>query len=180
MRLATTLMRSGVAAVLLLLGPPLQAGQKAPEFTHTSASEWLNSEPLRLKDLRGKVVLVEFWAFECVNCRRSVAWLHSIQKQFADRGLVIVGVHTPELPHERATKNVRIAIDAQHITYPVMLDADYSYWNALSNRYWPAFYLIDTEGRIATQAIGEMRVGEDRSRDLERQIARLVTPSPAS
>jgi thiol-disulfide isomerase/thioredoxin len=168
--------RSGLIALLLLLTSTLQAGQKAPEFTHTSTSEWLNSEPLRLKNLRGKVVLVEFWAFECVNCRRSVAWLHDIQKRYESRGLVIVGVHTPELPHERSSRNVLIAVKEQRITYPVMLDGDYSYWNALSNRYWPAFYLIDAEGRIAAQEIREMHVGENRARDFERQIAQLVTP----
>jgi thiol-disulfide isomerase/thioredoxin len=145
----------------------------APEFTHTASAEWLNSKPLRLEELRGQVVLVEFWAFDCVNCRRTVPWMHAMQKRYGDR-LVIVGVHTPELPEERVRKNVLAAIEAQKITYPVMLDDDYSYWKALDNQYWPAFYVIDRQGRIAAKAIGEMHVGDARAADFERQIDRLV------
>ena len=164
-------LRSIAAALLLTIAVhPASAADKAPEFTHTSASEWLNSKPLRLKDLRGKVVLIEFWAFECVNCRRSAAWVHSVQERYADRGLVVVGVHTPELPEERSIDNVRKAVAAEKITHPVMVDGDYSYWQAMSNQYWPAFYVVDARGRIAARAIGEMHVGEPRARDFERDI----------
>jgi thiol-disulfide isomerase/thioredoxin len=149
---------------------PAAAADKAPEFTHTSASEWLNSEPLRLKNLRGKVVLIEFWAFDCVNCRRSVAWVHSVQERYRDRGLIVVGVHTPELPEERSIDNVRAAITSQKISYPVMVDGDYSYWQAMRNQYWPAFYVVDAQGRIAAHAIGEMHVNEPRAREFEQEI----------
>ena len=147
-----------------------QAASKAPEFTHSSQADWLNSKPLRLSELRGKVVLIEFWAFECVNCRRTQPWLHAIQQRYADKDFVIVSVHTPELPEERPTANVRAAVAEQQITNPVMIDGDYSYWNALKNQYWPAFYVIDKRGRIAARAIGEMHVGQARAAELERAI----------
>jgi thiol-disulfide isomerase/thioredoxin len=147
-----------------------QAAPKAPEFTHSSQAEWLNSKPLRLSQLRGKVVLVEFWAFECVNCRRTQPWLHAIQQRYADKDFVIVSVHTPELPEERSLANVRKAVAEQRITNPVMMDGDYSYWNAMNNQYWPAFYVIDKRGRIAARAIGEMHVGQARAAELERAI----------
>ena len=147
-----------------------QAAPKAPEFTHSGQAEWLNSRPLRLSQLRGKVVLVEFWAFECVNCRRTQPWLHAIQQRYADKDFVIVSVHTPELPEERSIANVRKAVAEQRITNPVMVDEDYSYWNAMKNQYWPAFYVIDKRGRIAARAIGEMHVGQARAAELERAI----------
>lgn len=160
-----------VAAVAALaLAGTAQAAPKAPEFTHPSQTEWLNSKPLRLSQLRGKVVLIEFWAFECVNCRRTQPWLHAIQERYADKDFVIVSVHTPELPDERSIANVRTAVGEQRITNPVMVDGDYSYWNAMKNQYWPAFYVIDKRGRIAAQAIGEMHVGQARAAELEQAI----------
>lgn len=147
-----------------------QAAPKAPEFTHSSQAEWLNSTPLRLGQLRGKVVLIEFWAFECVNCRRTQPWLHAIQQRYADQEFVIVSVHTPELPEERSIANVRTAVAEQRISNPVMVDGDYSYWNAMKNQYWPAFYVIDKRGRIAARAIGEMHAGEARAKELEQAI----------
>ena len=147
------------------------AGRAAsPEFTHSSQTEWLNSKPLRLDQLRGKVVLVEFWAFECINCRNTQPWLHAIQQRYADKDLVIISVHTPELPEERSTANVRAAVAEQKITNPVMVDGDYSYWKALDNEYWPAFYVIDKHGRIAATAIGEMHVGQARAAELQQAI----------
>lgn len=150
------------------------AATPAPEFTHGKEADWINSKPLSLEALRGKVVLIEFWAFDCINCRRTVPWLHSMQERFGDKNLVIVGVHTPELARERSLDNVRAAVKEQRITYPVMVDGDYSYWGALDNRYWPAFYVVDKQGRIAAQAIGEMHVGEARSQKFEREIERLL------
>jgi thiol-disulfide isomerase/thioredoxin len=156
--------------IALTMGGTAQAAPKAPDFTHSSQAEWLNSKPLRLSELRGKVVLVEFWAFECVNCRRTQPWLHAIQQRYADEDFVIVSVHTPELPEERSIANVRAAVAEQQITNPVMVDGDYSYWKALNNEYWPAFYLIDKRGRIAAKAIGEMHIGQARAAELERAI----------
>jgi thiol-disulfide isomerase/thioredoxin len=156
------------------------AADRAPEFTHTSTSEWLNSKPLRLKNLRGQVVLIEFWTFDCVNCRRTVPWMHSMQDRYGDQGLAIIGVHTPELPQERSAANVSAAVLEQDITYPVMLDADYSYWNALGNRYWPAFYVVDAYGNVAAQAVGEMHIGQRRAVEFERQIEQLLRARTAA
>ena len=147
-----------------------QAAPQAPEFTHSSQAEWLNSKPLQLLQLRGKVVLVEFWAFDCVNCRRTQPWLHAIQQRYADKDFVVVSVHTPELPEERSIANVRAAIAEQQITNPVMIDGDYSYWRAMNNEFWPAFYVIDKRGRIAATAIGEMHIGQARAAELEQAI----------
>ena len=165
-----TLVFSALMTGALASACTAEAAPKAPEFTHTSQAEWLNSKPLRLSQLRGKVVLVEFWAFECVNCRRTQPWLHAIQQRYADQDFVIVSVHTPELPEERSTANVRAAVAEQKITNPVMIDADYSYWNAMKNQYWPAFYVIDRHGRVAARAIGEMHVGQARAAELEHAI----------
>jgi thiol-disulfide isomerase/thioredoxin len=161
---------TALTAAAVAFACPAQAAPKAPEFTHSSQAEWLNSKPLRLSQLRGKVVLIEFWAFECVNCRRSQAWLHAIQQRHADKEFVIVSVHTPELPEERSIANVRAAVSEQQITNPVMVDGDYSYWNAMKNQYWPAFYVIDQRGRIAATAIGEMHIGQARAAELEQAI----------
>lgn len=161
---------SAVLAAVFASACTAQAAPKAPEFTHSSQADWLNSRPLRLAELRGKVVLVEFWAFECVNCRRTQPWLHAIQQRYADKDFVIVSVHTPELPEERSPANVRTAVAEQKITNPVMIDGDYSYWNAMENQAWPAFYLIDRHGRIAERAIGEMHIGQSRAAELERAI----------
>ncbi|TLY75561.1 MAG: redoxin domain-containing protein [Gammaproteobacteria bacterium] len=146
----------------------------APEFSHRAAADWVNSAPLTLAGLRGKVVLVEFWAFECVNCLNSRAWLESVARAKAPAGLVVVGVHTPELPEERSSENVRQAVARLGIRYPVMLDGDYSYWGALHNQYWPAFYLIGRDGRLYGSAIGEMHAGEPPARRVEAAIDQLL------
>jgi len=146
----------------------------APEFTHRQADDWLNSAPLTLAQLRGKVVLVEFWAFECVNCLNSRAWVEKIAQDKSAAGLVVVAVHTPELRDERSSANVRAAVARLGIHYPVMIDGDYSYWNALGNRYWPAFYLVGRDGLIHGRAYGELHVGDGSARSVEALLARLL------
>jgi thiol-disulfide isomerase/thioredoxin len=146
----------------------------APELTHRSAADWINSQPLSLKALRGKVVLIEFWTFECVNCLRSGAWVKSVANRHAKDGLVVIGVHTPELPEERSPENVRAAVKRLGIEHPVMIDGDFSYWNAMGNQYWPAFYVLDAQGRIQNRSIGEMHVNEPRARQIEAVIEKLL------
>lgn len=168
-------MRWVLAATVGLLGLArvATAGQ-APEFTHTAAGDWVNSAPLTVKQLRGKVVLVEFWTFDCVNCLRSMAWIQAIAEREAAAGLVVVGVHTPELPQERVPDNVRAAVRRLGVRYPVMLDGDYSYWNALHNRYWPAFFLVDRDGRLQGSAVGEMHLNERGAQQFEARIRELL------
>ena len=163
---AGTLLACGAAAV--------QTPYPAPEFTHSKPADWLNSVPLELAKLRGKVVLVEFWAFECVNCLNSRVWVESIAQAKAAAGLVVVAVHTPELSDERSPDNVRAAVARLGIHYPVMIDGDYSYWNALGNQYWPAFYLIGRDGLIRGHAIGELHVGDGSARAVEGLIDQLL------
>jgi thiol-disulfide isomerase/thioredoxin len=142
----------------------------APEFTHTSPSDWINSTPKTVASLRGSVVLVEFWTFDCYNCRNTLPWLKAIHTEYGPRGLEVVSVHTPELAQERVPENVRAAIKKLGITYPVMIDGDFSYWRAMNNRYWPAFYLIDRDGKITQTAIGELHRGDRRGDAMEAAI----------
>jgi thiol-disulfide isomerase/thioredoxin len=128
------------------------AGNLAPELEPTG---WLNSSPFRLADLRGRVVLVEFWTFDCYNCRNVLPALLDWHRDYAPRGLVIVGVHTPEFRHDRETRNVQAALQRYGIAYPVALDNDFATWKAYHNRYWPAFYLIDKQGVIRYTHVGE-------------------------
>jgi thiol-disulfide isomerase/thioredoxin len=152
--------------------------KEIPEFTHTLAADWINSDPLRLADLRGQVVLVEFWTFDCINCRNTLPWMKSIHDQYASQGLRVISVHTPELPQERDPDNVRAAVKEFGITYPVMLDGNFSYWRALNNRYWPAFYLVGRDGRIADSAIGELHKGQRRGDEMEAAIRTLLASKP--
>lgn len=167
-----------LSALVVALACSAQAGTRAlaPEFTHVRADEWINSKPLTLSSLRGKTVLVEFWTFDCINCLRSAAWVKKVAGDKADRGLVVIGVHTPELPQERNVANVRKAVVKLGIQYPVMIDGDFSYWNAMGNRYWPAFYVIDAAGKLRSTAIGEMHIGEPRALQLERMIDEVLRP----
>ena len=163
----------GLAAALLIVvcGASVAATPaKAPEFTHTASTEWINSAPLKLSSLRGSVVLIEFWAFDCANCRNTLPWLEAVHAEYGARGLRIVSVHTPELKQEYVPGNVRKAVKELGIGYPVMIDGDYSYWRALNNRYWPAFYLVDRKGRIVETGLGELHRGEQRGDAMEAAI----------
>lgn len=126
---------------------------KAPELI--VGGIWMNSYPLTLKDLRGKVVLVDFWTYTCINCIRTLPYLKSWHQKYKDKGLVIIGVHTPEFEFEKNPDNVEKAIKDFGIEYPVMQDNDYATWNAYNNRYWPAEYFIDKTGKIRRTHFGE-------------------------
>ena len=134
----------------LLASLPSQGA--APELNN---QVWLNSKPLKLADLRGKVVMVEFWTFACINCQHVTPSLNALYTKYADKGLVIIGVHSPEFAYEKELKNVRAAIGEAKIQYPVAIDNDYATWNAYGNHYWPARYLVDKAGNIRLLQIGE-------------------------
>ncbi|SAL04909.1 redoxin domain-containing protein [Caballeronia arationis] len=125
----------------------------APEFT--GIETWINSDPLTLSQLRGKVVLVDFWTYSCINCIHTLPQVQSWNQKFKDQGLVVVGVHTPEFPFERDTGNVKTAVKRFGITFPVAQDNRYATWRAYDNQYWPAFYLIDKKGQVAYSHFGE-------------------------
>jgi thiol-disulfide isomerase/thioredoxin len=121
----------------------------------TGAVQWLNSPPLTREGLRGKVVLVDFWTYSCINCLRALPYVEAWAKKYAAQGLVVIGVHAPEFAFERDPENVKRAVRDLGITYPVALDNDLAIWSAFNNQYWPAHYFIDAKGRIRHHHFGE-------------------------
>ena len=132
---------------------PLSDYGPAPEFT--GITEWINSKPLTIKQLKGKVVLIDFWTYSCINCLRTLPFVEKWYDLYRDKGLVVVGVHTPEFPFEKETGNVEKAVAKFGIKYPVAMDNGYSTWNAYKNQYWPAEFLIDQKGNIVYEHFGE-------------------------
>jgi thiol-disulfide isomerase/thioredoxin len=124
-----------------------------PEFKGIAA--WLNTEPLTAEALLGKVVLIDFWTYSCINCIRTLPHVAAWHERYKDKGLVIVGIHSPEFPFEQELANVRSQVKARGIGYPVALDNDYAMWRAFGNRYWPSHYFVDTKGRIRYHHFGE-------------------------
>jgi len=131
----------------------LSSSGPAPEFA--GIETWLNSDPLTIAGLRGKVVLVDFWTYACINCIHTLPHLTAWHGKYKDRGLVIVGVHTPEFAFERETGNVKKAIQRHGIRYPVAQDNRFATWNAYRNRYWPTVYLVDRGGELVFKHSGE-------------------------
>jgi len=121
----------------------------------TGATDWLNSPPLTLADLKGKVVLIDFWTYSCINCLRAIPYVRAWAEKYQNQGLVVIGVHAPEFAFERKIANVERAMAKQQISYPVAVDNSYAIWRAYQNRYWPAHYFIDAAGRIRHHQFGE-------------------------
>jgi len=144
----------------------------APAFAGISG--WLNSPPLTMAGLRGQVVLVDFWAYSCINCVRTLPFLIKWESTYKDRGLTVIGVHAPEFKFERDAHNVQAAIDRFKINYPVALDNDMATWNAFHNEYWPEEYLIDRQGRIVYTHIGEGNYDQT-----ENEIRKLLDVGPS-
>jgi len=136
----------GVAAKWPFEGPMPSLGR---------ANAWLNSQPLSAADLRGKVVLIDFWTYTCINWRRTAPYVRAWAQKYKDQGLVVIGVHTPEFSFEKDVDNVRRAANEQKVDYPIAIDSDRAIWNAFHNQYWPALYLIDAQGRIRHHQFGE-------------------------
>jgi thiol-disulfide isomerase/thioredoxin len=148
------------------------------------ATAWLNSPPLTAGGLRGKVVLVDFWTYTCINWLRTLPYVRAWAAKYKDHGLVVIGVHTPEFGFEKDLDNVRRAVKEMRIGYPVALDSDYAIWRAFNNEYWPALYFVDARGKIRHHYFGEgdytqseriiqQLLGEAGARDLGRE---LVSP----
>jgi thiol-disulfide isomerase/thioredoxin len=124
------------------------------------ATEWLNSPPLTPAGLRGSVVLVEFWTYTCINWLRTLPYVRAWAQHYQDRGLVVIGVHTPEFDFEHDLDNVRRAVKDLRVDYPVAVDNDYAIWSAFDNHYWPALYFVDAQGQIRHHQFGEGRYEE--------------------
>ena len=149
--------------------------KKAPEFTQISGYiNTPNNNPLTLSSLKGKVVLVYIWTYTCINSIRPMPYIHDWNQKYSDKGLVIVGVHSPEFTFEKNYANVKAAVQRFGITYPVILDSNHGTWNAYGNNYWPRYYLIDTQGNIRYDHIGEG--GYDQ---IEKAIQSLVAERAA-
>jgi thiol-disulfide isomerase/thioredoxin len=143
------------------------ATQPAPDFT--GITHWLNSDPLTLAQLRGKVVLVNFWTYGCINCVNTLPHVVELYEKYKDRGLVVIGVHAPEFPFEKSTANVAAALKRHGITYPVAQDNNFATWNAYNNQYWPAQYIVDPQGKVVF-----MHAGEGQYDEIERTVRSLL------
>jgi cytochrome c biogenesis protein CcdA/thiol-disulfide isomerase/thioredoxin len=159
--------------------PVAAAGEALPDYgpapNFLAIDEWLNSKPLTMQELRGKVVLIDFWTYSCINCLRTLPHLEAWYRMYRQDGFVVVGVHTPEFAFEHVPSNVRAAADRLGVRYPVALDNDYGTWNAYGNQYWPAEYLIDRNGRLRHAHFGEGEYGAT-----EEAIRSLLGEKPGS
>jgi thiol-disulfide isomerase/thioredoxin len=133
------------------------------------APVWLNSEPLTAAGLHGRVVLVDFWTYSCINWLRTLPYVRAWHERYRDRGLVVVGVHAPEFGFEHDLANVRHAVDELDVGYPVVIDNDFAIWRSFGNRYWPAVYLVDGDGRVRFH-----HFGEEAYEETERAIQQLL------
>ncbi|MDM9624061.1 cytochrome c biogenesis protein DipZ [Rhizobium sp. S96] len=152
---------------------------EGPAPSLNGADEWLNSPPLDLKQLRGKVVLVDFWTYSCINCIRTTPFVRAWAEKYKDQGLVVIGVHAPEFAFEQKIDNVKKAVSDFKIGYPVAIDNDYKIWRAFDNSYWPAHYLIDADGQIRYHHFGEgnYRQTEQAIQDLLREAGANASAS---
>ncbi len=162
-----------MAGGLPAMGARAQSGRAAPEFDTIDA--WLNTPaPLTLARLRGRVVLVDFWTYSCINCRRTVPYLNRWQAEYGARGFQVIGVHTPEFGFERMRHNVEDAVREFGIRFPVAQDNGFRTWRAWNNQAWPAFYLLDPDGNIVL-----VREGEGHANEMEGAIRGLLGLAPS-
>jgi thiol-disulfide isomerase/thioredoxin len=129
------------------------SSQQLPEFQ--GISQWLNSAPLSISDLKGNVVMIQFWTFGCINCQRTLPYVTRWHEQYAAKGLKIIGVHTPEFAYERDVNNIKDAMQKHGINYAVALDNEFKTWKAYKNEYWPHLFLADRQGNLVYDHIGE-------------------------
>jgi cytochrome c biogenesis protein CcdA/thiol-disulfide isomerase/thioredoxin len=148
----------------------------------SGATAWINSPPVTSGALRGKVVLVDFWTYSCINCLRSLPYVKAWSEKYRNSGLVVIGIHTPEFPFEKDESNVRKAVRDLGVLYPVAMDNDYRIWRSFNNRYWPAHYFIDATGRIRFHHFGEGNYEESEKwiRDLLAEVNHQPLPETAT
>ena len=146
---------------------PIDAGREAAAITTLppldGAAVWLNSAPLDAAALKGHVVIVDFWTFLCSNCQAALPYVRKLDADFRDKGLVTIGVHTPELAPERDLNNVKKALVKLGVTYPVPVDPDFTIWNRFNNRYWPSIYIFDKTGKLRYHWDGEGDYAQQRA-----------------
>jgi thiol-disulfide isomerase/thioredoxin len=140
---------------------------KAPEFQNISG--WINSEPLTLNRLKGRVVFLDFWTYSCYNCQNTLPEMNKLHAKYGKKGLVIIGVHAPEFPYERKRENVERAVASAGLTYPIALDSNNTTWKLYGNHYWPRQTIIDENGEVAYE-----HVGEGSYREIEAKVVELL------
>ena len=141
--------------------------RSAPEFV--GITQWLNSASLDIKSLRGRVVLVDFWTYACINCIRTLPYVTRLYDTYRNKGFVVIGIHTPEFPFEKRAANVQSAIQRHGIRYPVAQDNDFATWNAWGNQFWPAQYIVDKSGKIVYS-----HAGEGQYEEMEKLVRKLL------
>src|ERR1700742_3937246 len=146
---------TGVRVPFLHGFPTDQSASQTELASLARANEWLNSPPLTPSALRGKVVLIDFWTYTCINWMRTLPYVRAWAEKYKDQGLVVVGVHTPEFEFEKSLDNVRRSVGELRVPYPVAVDSDYAVWRAFDNNAWPAIYLVDAQGRVRYSHLGE-------------------------
>jgi thiol-disulfide isomerase/thioredoxin len=159
--------------------PPSIVGS-SPLYGLSGATGWINSKPLTAKELKGKVVLVDFWTYSCINCLRSLPYTEAWAQKYKDSGLVVIGVHTPEFDFEQQLPNVQKAVQKFGITYPIALDSNHPIWDAFHNEYWPAHYFIDAKGKVRFEHFGEGDYDQSERWIQELLQERAVKPMPAA
>ncbi len=166
MRIVLLIVVCGLAWIGFISSAQARIGIEAPEISNPV---WLNSEPLRLADLRGKVVMVEFWTFGCWNCRNIEPYVKAWHEKYAEDGLVVIAIHSPEFQYEHDVSKVQDYIDEKQLAYAVPIDNEFKTWRKFRNRYWPTLYLIDKEGVIQYS-----KIGEGGYETTEKEIERLL------
>ncbi|MEM7183084.1 MAG: redoxin family protein [Spirochaetota bacterium] len=173
--------KSSMVFALLLLSfcqsastPAVEMHHKAPEFTEKLANSWINSSPLSIKQLRGKVLLVNIFTYGCWNCYRSFPWIRDLEQRLSGKGLQLIGIHSPEFSHEKVRKNVIAKVKHFRLKFPVMIDNEFRYWGALGNNAWPSFYLVDKQGNLRYKFVGETHKNTSRAKQVERAIEALL------
>lgn len=151
---------AAAGAIIALPARPSVAAEATELASVERADEWLNSPPLMASDLRGKVVLIDFWTYTCINWLRTLPYIRAWVEKYHDQGLVVIGVHAPEFSFEQNPNNLRAAVKNMRIDYPVAVDNHHIIWSAFGNQYWPALYFIDSQGRIRHHHFGEGAYGQ--------------------
>jgi thiol-disulfide isomerase/thioredoxin len=162
---------STIASPLATPSPALAAkpsGRQIPEIQ--GIETWLNSAPIKLSEQKGKVILLQFWTFACINCQRTLPSIIKWHKDYASQGLLVVSIHAPELAFERSINNVKKAVQQRGITYPVAIDSNFSTWKAFDNQYWPHLFLADRQGVLRYD-----RIGEGAYEQTEQKIRELLS-----
>jgi thiol-disulfide isomerase/thioredoxin len=177
--LAALLWSASAGQVAATAQEPSSIVGSSPLPSLSGATGWINAKPLTANALKGKVVVVDFWTYSCINCLRALPYVQAWAAKYQNDGLVVIGVHTPEFGFEKELPNVQKAVQRLGITYPVALDSNYAIWNAFHNQYWPAHYFIDANGKVRYEHFGEGEYDQSERWIQQLLAERAAGPMPA-